>query len=104
LGRVFCPTFIPRLERTEMKKILVIEDTGKFVRFKNSKVTDSEFKQIKVSMDMSDIQKWHLKEDAGNKEKIIDNDIEVVDQSIIEELEDTPDTVLGRLMKQGDSE
>jgi hypothetical protein len=55
-------------------------------------------------MDMSDIQKWHLKEDAGNKEKIIDNDIEVVDQSIIEELEDTPDTVLGRLMKQGDSE
>ena len=95
-----------------MKKILVIEDTGKFVRFKNRKVrtpvtlkvTDSEFKQIKVSMDMSDIQKWHLKEDAGNKEKIIDNDIEVVDQSIIEELEDTPDTVLGRLMKQGDSE
>lgn len=95
-----------------MKKILVIEDNGKFIRFKNRKVrtpvtlevTETELKQLKTSMNMADIQNWHVKDKAGKKEEIIDYDYAIADKTTVEELEDAPNTILGRFMKQGDSE
>lgn len=96
-----------------MKKFLVIEDVGKHIHFKNRKVrtpvtlevTDSELKQIQVSMKMSDVQNWKLYDKPGKKEEIIEDNDVITQEVVIEELEDdTPDTILGRFMKDGDSE
>jgi hypothetical protein len=101
---------------TQMRKKVVIEDRAKFVRFKNRKIrtpvtleinSDSELKQLKVSMKMADVQNWKVVVESDKTNEVIDYDYEEPQESVIEELEnghEEPKTILEKLMKDGDFE
>ena len=96
-----------------MKKVLIIKDSAKFIIFRNRKVrtpvtlnvNDDELKALKIGMKMSDIQDWEVKVVSEQGTEVIDYDYEEPAEVMIEELEDDePNTILEKLMKNGDSE
>ena len=95
-----------------MKKVLIIKDRAKFITFNNRKVrtpvtltvTDSDIKALKIHMKMADIQDWKVEVVSENDSEVIDYDYEEPQETIIEELEDEPKTILEKLMKDGASE
>lgn len=96
-----------------MKKRLVIEDSAKFINFKNRKVRtpvtlivdDSELKALTIHMRMADVKKWRVEELKDEQTEVIDYDYAETKEVIIEELEDEePKTILEKLMKDGESE
>lgn len=98
-----------------MRKKVVIEDRAKFVRFKNRKVrtpvtldinSESELKQLIVSMKMADIQNWKVEVRSEKTNEVIDYDYNEPKECVVEELDDVeePTTILGKLMKDGENE
>lgn len=98
-----------------MRKKVVIEDRAKFVRFKNRKVrtpvtldinSESELKQLIVSMKMADIQNWKVEVRSEKTNEVIDYDYNEPKEYVVEELDDVeePTTILGKLMKDGENE
>ena len=101
------------LERTKMKKQLVIEDKAKTITFRHRKVrtpvtlivSESELKYLEVHMKMVDIKNWKVNPlPQESKSEIVDYDYEEPPEVIVEELEPEPKTVLEKLMKTGESE
>jgi transcriptional regulator NrdR family protein len=106
--------FYESYERTDMKKILIIEDSARTITFNNRKVrtpvtltvTDCDLKALKVQMKMADIHNWKVKVLSEKDNEVIDYDYAEPQEVIIEELEfeSEPKTTLEKLMKDGDSE
>ena len=96
-----------------MKKILEIKDVGKYLHFKNRKfrtpvtleVNDTELKQIKFSMHMADVKDWKLYDKSDKSPELVELSKMIIKDVVIEELEeaeeDSPDTILGKYMKDG---
>lgn len=97
-----------------MKKTVKIEDRGRYIYFKNRKIrtpvtltiNESELKELKMRMRMSDIQSFKVQDyDDNEVQEIVDYDFNEPEETVIEELEDEePKTLLEKYMKDGDGE
>ena len=92
-----------------MKKLLIIEDKLRFITFRNRQVrtpviltvNESELKALYIRMKMAGINKWKVKAVTEKYNEDIDYDDDYTEEVIIEELEEKPNTILEKLIKNG---
>lgn len=89
-----------------MKKLLIIKDKSKFITFRNRKVrtpviltvNEAELKALHLHMKMAGIQKWKVEAMTEKDDGPVDYD-EYNEEVAIEELEESPKTILEKLIK-----